>query len=210
MKIYQMPLGMLQTNTYIVFDEISKETFVVDPATKADQIIEFLKSNELSLKAILITHAHFDHIGAVAELKEFCPIAKIYMHKNDLPKVDRTQMSRSLGMSIKTKQFCVDTFINDGDIINIAGCDIKVMFTPGHSSGSVCYIMDKTVFSGDTLFKDTYGRVNFDDGSIEDIAVSIKKLFSLDGDYQVLCGHGEGTTMSHERQFNPILRENRV
>lgn len=201
-----MPLGMLQTNTYICYNLSTKDAFVVDPATKAELIIDFLQANSLKLQAILITHAHFDHIGAVADLKEFCPASKIFMNSEDLNKVDRTQISRSLGMSIKTKEFVVDNFVKDGDIISVADKNIIVMHTPGHSAGSVCYIMDKTVFSGDTLFKDGYGRVAFTDGDIEKLKLSIKKLFNLSGEYTVLCGHGESTSLNYERDGNPILR----
>lgn len=206
MEIYVLPLGMLQTNTYIVYDQDTKEAFVVDPATKAELIADFIVSNNLKLQAILITHGHFDHIGAVCDLKIAFPDATIYMHQNDIAKLDNTQVSRTLGMSIKTKPFVVDKIVNDGDEIVVAGNTIKVMHTPGHSSGSVCYIMGDVIFSGDTLFKDSYGRVQFADGSIEDIKQSIQNLFNLDGDYKVLCGHGEGTQLRAEATTNPILK----
>lgn len=206
MEIITVKQGLLQTNTYIVFDENTKEAFVIDPAVKSLEIEAVLKEYFLELKGILITHGHFDHVGAVAELKEACQGATIYMHEAELRKIDRTQVSRTLGMSIKTKPFHVDVFIKDNDCFTCAGMQIQVLHTPGHSSGSVCFVVAGVIFCGDTLFEDGFGRVNFADGSMEEIKKSLARLFALEGDYVVYPGHGELTYMSKERLSNPIFQ----
>lgn len=202
-KYFHLYTSPIQTNTYIVIN--GDRGFVVDPGGEADAILEVFKKNKAQVEAILLTHAHFDHIGGVASLARACESALILMHKDDLDKVG-SYKNMGFASGVKVEKFAPDILLSGKEKLNIAGIDVEVMHTPGHSKGSVCYIVEDKIFVGDTVFFSTYGRVDFYDGSLQEIKNSIiNKLFRLKGNYTLLPGHGEPTTLAFERVNNEIL-----
>lgn len=194
-----------QTNCYIVYDEITKEGFVVD-CIYAPFVTREAENLGVKIKALLITHAHYDHIMGAADLKEATG-AKIYMHESDIEKIDDPRKNFCPYPQNVVRHFDVDVCVNDGDVHEIAGIRVEVMHTPGHSEGEASYIVGDAIFVGDVLFRDSYGRYDNYDGDFAKLKESAKRLLALDGDYRLLCGHGEESTLEHERKFNPILTD---
>ena len=199
MKITTFILGLLSNNTYLVENEEKKSCFVVDPSTESSKLTDYIDGNNLKLDGILLTHGHFDHIGGVACLKEKYG-AKVYMHKMDIDFIDNP-----LDFGRKYKRFEVDETVEDGEEIELCGHKIKVIHTPGHSQGGVCYILDNMIFCGDTIFKDSYGMYDLRGGDFATLQNSIGKIFEIQGDYVLLCGHGPATELAYERAHNEIF-----
>jgi|AGTN01.1.fsa_nt_gi Zn-dependent hydrolases, including glyoxylases len=195
--------GVVSTNCYLFYNDGATEAVLVDPAKGYRRIKAFCDSIGLKVKAVLITHGHFDHILEASLWK--ADGAKIYIHRLD---GDKLFTDKNLAYMIRAEvPPCeADVLLEDGDSFKVAGFEISVIHTPGHSIGSVCYLTEGVMFSGDTLFSGDYGRTDFPDGSIEDLKNSIKKLFALPSDYRVLPGHDEETTLGEERRTNLILR----
>ncbi|MDE7208548.1 MAG: MBL fold metallo-hydrolase [Clostridia bacterium] len=198
MKITTFVLGLLSNNTYLVENQEEKTCFIVDPSTESDKLTDYIDGNNLKLEGILLTHGHFDHIGGVARLKEKYG-AKVFMHKMDIDFIDNP-----LDFGRKYTRFDVDEILEDGEEITLCSHKIKVLHTPGHSQGGVCYICDGVIFCGDTLFRDGYGRFDLRGGDFATLQNSIKKIFEIQGDYVLLCGHGPSSTLDYERAHNEI------
>lgn len=199
--------GPLQVNTYIVSGGTPGECFIVDPADAKRRVLPFLAEKELICTAVLLTHCHFDHILGVAELQR--QGAKVYIGKADAPGLyDDTYNLQRIG--IYPVEPCeADVLLTGGEEISPAGIPLRVIATPGHSQGGVCYVheADKVIFSGDTLFYENVGRCDLIGGSAQQLYESVRqKLFTLEGDYRVLPGHEAATTLEHERQCNPYLQ----
>ncbi len=199
MKITTFVLGLLRNNTYIVENQEEKTCFIVDPSTESNKLTDYIDGNNIQLEGILLTHGHFDHIGGVARLKERYG-AKVFMHKMDIDFIDNP-----LDFGRKFPRFYVDEIVDDGDEITLCNEKIKVVHTPGHSLGGVCYVCDGVIFCGDTIFKDGYGRCDLRGGDFTALQNSIQKIFDLQGDYVLLCGHGPSTTLAYERARNEIM-----
>ncbi len=180
--------------------------FLVDPGEYTNQLADFVNQNSEKIKYILLTHNHFDHIGGVAEVKKHCPNAKIVIHTLDAPGLTNPVISLAAYFGFDHNNVNADLLVNDNDTIKIGDDSVLVMHTPGHSVGSVCYVIDDVIFTGDTLFEGSIGRTDFPGGSYNEILNSLKKLKSLNGDYTLYSGHGNKTTLANESAFNPYMR----
>lgn len=209
MKILTLDLGHeMFANCYLLVDEKTGEAAIVDPAWYVDEFKDILEKNNAKLKYILLTHGHFDHIFGVHGLREATG-AKVVIHFKDAEHLTDPKKSLAEGnMPDPQIPVTADILIKEGDVLNLGDEEIKVMSTPGHTMGSVCYIIesDKTIISGDTLFCMTAGRTDFPDGSDEFMVESLKRLIALDGDYRVLPGHNRETTLESERKRNWYIR----
>ncbi len=199
--VKNMVLGMIMTNCYIAYDDVVKEAFIVDPADSADEIQ--LKITELGVKpvAILLTHGHFDHIGAVDELRDKYKI-KVYVFEDE--KDVMTSDANLASMIGKRMSVEADEYLRDLQTIIIGGEKIQVIHTPGHTKGSCCFYLpdEKVLFSGDTMFCQSFGRTDFPTGSMSQLISSIKnRLLKLDDDVKVYPGHNEETKIGFERHM---------
>lgn len=207
MKLETIVSGQLDVNTYVVWDEQSRECFVVDVGC-AGPILRFLTENQLKCTHILITHGHFDHILGTSELKAATG-AKVCIHELDADGLfdEKINLSSMAGSFVAPSK--ADVLLHDGDVLNIIGKEIKVIHTPGHSMGGVCFVMEdeKIIFSGDTLFRLSVGRTDFDNCDEKALFDSIeKKLFTLLGNYTVYPGHMRSTTLDDERSKNIFVK----
>lgn len=205
MKIYYCALGMLQTNCYLLVDENTGRAAVVDPGTDEPKLMNLMKQSEIkSIDYILLTHGHFDHIMGVKKLKEETG-AKVAVHVLDKNMLLDPKESRAFLHDLEMEPVKPDLLLQDGDEVSLGSLNIKVIHTPGHTPGGVCYLCGDVMFSGDTLFYGTVGRTDFSYGDSVQLLASVRHLRDLDGDYQVLPGHGPSTTLAAERQQNPYM-----
>ena len=195
LKIYPMALGAYQTNCYIIHDDTSKTCCVIDPGYEADTILDKLDALGLTVEAILLTHGHFDHVGAVKELAAEAQ-CKVYIHPEDLSMPP---------MLTAGKLYYTNTYA-EGSRLNLAGLDITVLHTPGHTPGSVCLMVENTLISGDTLFAGSCGRTDLPGGSWPTIRESLRRLASFEANLWVLPGHGGTSQLRDEKRYNPYLR----
>lgn len=180
--------------------------FLVDPGEYTQKLDEFVKANKDKIKYILLTHKHFDHIRGVAKVKKICPDAKIVIHPNDAEGLYNGMESLALYFGFEQENVKADLLCEDNALIEMGDTKIKVIHTPGHTQGGVCYMVDNVIFCGDTLFEGSCGRTDFPGGSGSVLSASLKRLKDLDGDYILYAGHGNPTTLENERRFNPYMR----
>ncbi|OGW55578.1 MAG: hypothetical protein A3D21_01350 [Nitrospirae bacterium RIFCSPHIGHO2_02_FULL_42_12] len=200
-----LPVGLFQTNVYILQDDVTKEAIVIDPADEASRILKIINDNELTVKYILLTHAHIDHIGALKELKDSTG-AKVLLHKEDVFLYENMHLQSSLFGLTDPLVTDIDLLIEDGMEFGQAGLKFHVIHTPGHSPGSVCYYFPDKLFSGDTLFKNGIGRSDLWGGSHELLVESLRGiLLNLDDAIEVYPGHGPSTTIGREKRDNPFI-----
>ena len=174
MKITALALPPIGTNCYIV--QKSDDAFVVDPASCAEKIFECAKKNKAKIRAILLTHGHFDHIGAVDELVNLTG-ADVYIHALDAPMLSDGTLNVSRLFSGKNMIKCAETkTVSDGDVINVGALKISVLHTPGHTAGSVCYLCENAIFTGDTVFYEGYGRTDLPTGDYDELMRSLDKI----------------------------------
>ena len=206
MKVERFVVGILSTNCYLVINEETKETVVIDPGACPSYLVSHIKSEELTVTAILLTHGHFDHAMAAGELAEIFGI-KIYAHKAEKDTLENPAKNVSV-MIGKREAYHADVFAEDDEILKLAGMELKVLHTPGHTEGGCCYYLEKekTLFSGDTLFCQSVGRTDFPGGSMSGLVRSIReKLLTLPDDVKVYPGHMDITSIGRERTGNPFL-----
>ena len=202
MIIKQFVAGLLENNMYLILDEISKKGVLIDATIALPEIIQEAKGYDIEY--ILLTHGHFDHILGLNELKKELG-AKAVINKNDVIVSDNiNEFTRMFDLPDSTPP-SYEMFADDDDEITSGNLRFKVITTPGHTEGSVCYLIDDKLFSGDTLFMESVGRTDLFGGNYKKLTESIKnKLFKLDDNIEVYPGHGEQTTIKHEKKYNII------
>lgn len=202
MKIHTLTLGAYQTNCYIVHEAASKSCCIIDPGYEADTILNEVASLGLTVDAILLTHGHFDHVGAVERIVEQTH-CRLWMRESDwsLPIDPMTTYFYPLANCDFTEVF----FCEDQDEITAGGLTFLCLETPGHTWGSACYLCQGVMFSGDTLFAGSCGRVDLPGGDRVAMATSLERLSELEGNYTVYPGHGPATRLQQERATNPYL-----
>jgi glyoxylase-like metal-dependent hydrolase (beta-lactamase superfamily II) len=203
-----LPVGMLACNCSIFGDETTHEAVVIDPGDDVEQILEVVARHGLTVKTIVITHAHIDHVGGAAKLKAATG-APVYMNEADFPLYDQIEMQAMwLGMD-PPEVADIDVALRDGDALRLAAAEFTVLHTPGHTPGSIGLWIpsEKKLIAGDTLFLDSIGRTDLPGGDGKKILVSIREKFMpLPDDTLVIPGHGPTTTMGHEKESNYFLQ----
>lgn len=203
MEINVLPLGHIGSNCYMISTE--KAAVVIDCGFESDAVNAFLKENSQKECMILLTHGHFDHIGGAESLRKETD-TKIAIGALDAALLEDTELNLSDRFHAHLLPFKADILLNDGDVITVGDLTFKVIHTPGHTKGSVCFLCENYLFSGDTLFDASIGRTDFPGGDFETIKSSIKKLYNLSDDTIVLSGHGNRTTILKEKLHNPFIR----
>lgn len=207
MNYKRFPLGALWTNGYLFWDEETNGAFFIDPGGDPNDVLRFLQTHELILKMILLTHGHIDHIAGIHELIPFVG-SNIFIDRNDSYMLRRppSQLQKLLGV----KCDAIENFqeIQDGRIINFDEYEIKVIETPGHTEGSVCFLIkdkdnNKILISGDTLFAQSVGRTDLEGGDYMKLNESLLRLGEFPDDLKVLPGHGPETSIGDEKLLNP-------
>jgi len=198
-------VGLLQENSYVVACEESKEAVIIDPGAEAERIYRVVTFQGFTLKYVLNTHGHIDHVGGVADIlaKTGVPFC---MHEADLyllKGIEHDPLQAYLNVKAPPVP---DRFLHDGDFITVGKIEFRVLHTPGHTPGSVCFLTGTTLFSGDTIFSNSIGRADLPGGNHEQLLTSIReKLLSLDDAVRIYPGHGNVTTIGSERRFNPFF-----
>ena len=198
MKVKRMQVGPIGTNCYLLEDEETGKAAVIDPGEEADRILAQIKSDQVKVEYILLTHGHYDHTTAVPALHAALPDAKIYIHAADANGAG----SRLFPLSGAVKEL---HFYDEGDTLTLGSLTIHVMYTPGHSKGSVTLLVEDVLFTGDTLFAGSCGRTDLPGGDPRAMRDSLRRLAKLEGNFFVHPGHGPGSTLDREKQTNPYL-----
>ena len=209
MIIETFAVGWLQCNCTIIGDQQTREAIVVDPGDDPMEILKRLEKHGLTVRQIVCTHTHIDHVGAICELQEKSG-APASIHKADLFLFEKLDMQAQwIGMPMP-KRGVIEHFVEDGGAVACSGLEVGVIHTPGHTPGSATFHLaaDRNIlFTGDTLFAQSIGRTDLWGGSLPQIITSIqKKLMAFDDDTLVIAGHGQSTTIGHERRYNPFLK----
>ena len=198
MLIKTIPVGQLETNCYVVTDEESLRCAVIDPGDESNTILDYLEENHLRCEAILLTHGHFDHVGAVEAVAEETG-AKVYLNRRD-----------DTGGSDPHRPFTLPeggSYYDEGDVITVGALRFTVIATPGHTPGGVCLRCGEALFTGDTLFRGSCGRTDLPGGDMDEELRSLKKLCELPGDYEVYPGHMDPSSLERERALNFYCRQ---
>lgn len=191
------------SNSYILTAD-KKTAVVVDPSEK--EICDALKEYGLVCKYVLLTHGHFDHVGACGELSEKGAAICCGECEKDLIFSNEYLDIVDIFGGMEVPYFKISRTFKDSEEVTFCGIKFKIMATAGHSAGSVSYIAEDCIFTGDTLFRGSIGRWDLPTGNYSDLMKSVKRLAALDGDYKIYCGHGEDTTLSREKKYNPYMR----
>jgi glyoxylase-like metal-dependent hydrolase (beta-lactamase superfamily II) len=223
LKIGRIVLGMYSTNCYFLYREGEHEALIVDAPDKGRYLCDTMEKNGFHVAGILLTHGHFDHIWGAEELRtaaneyrktsaadsgaETFDTVKIYAAEAERELLSDTHMNVSKAMR-RPCSLEADVYLKDGEKVELSGMSFRVITTPGHTAGSCCYYFEEAGFlvCGDTLFLESVGRTDFPTGSMSDLVRSAKeKLFVLPDDTKVYPGHGDATTIGHEKKYNPFL-----
>lgn len=202
MKVTYYPVGEYQANCVFLSDE-QGTTVVIDPGDEAGRLLDRLKDQHLNVKAILLTHAHFDHLLAVRELQEATG-APLYIHAEDAPALSDADISL-IPPHRRPYVLTADRLLNDGDIVTVGDLTLTALHTPGHTKGSCCFLCEDLLIAGDTLFAGSVGRTDLPGGNMRTLFQSLRRLAALPGETQMISGHGEDTTIGYECRYNPFL-----
>ncbi len=202
MRVEKIELSYVSENCYLVLSD--RGAIVIDPGCYDERIEKFLLDNSDKERMILLTHCHFDHIGGAETLRKKFNI-KIGIGKLDNNGLSDADINLSNYFGFPVKPFSADKMFDDEETFAVGDMSVKVIHTPGHTKGSVCYLINGSLFSGDMLFKNSYGRTDFPTGSTTEIVKSFYKIINeLDGSTAVFSGHGDDTTVAQEKSNNPI------
>ena len=199
MLIKTIPVGQLETNCYVVTDEETLDCAVIDPGDESNAILDYLEENRLRCKAILLTHGHFDHVGAAGAVSEETG-APVYMNRLD----DRDERHDP---HFPFRLPAGGHYYGEGDSVEVSSLRFEVLATPGHTPGGVSLRCGEALFTGDTLFRGSCGRTDLPGGDMDEQLRSLKKLCSLEGDYEVYPGHMDASSLARERLFNYYCRQ---
>jgi len=197
-------VGLMEANCYILYNLDKRGGLIIDPGGEASRLIKFIKQEKISIRYIINTHGHPDHIGANREVKEHTK-APILIHQYDAPMLLKSQSILPSIFLLQHSSPPADTFIKDGDLIECAGMRLKVLHTPGHTPGGISLLTNESIFTGDTLFSGSIGRFDLPGSSQQILLNSIKKILSLDENLTIYPGHGPSTTVGQELHSNPFI-----
>jgi len=206
LKYQRVLVGMLESNSYVLRDE-SGALALIDCGVFSRPLREAITSAGGDLRYILLTHGHFDHTQGVPAAKEAFPAARVCIGAQDAPFL-RGERSVIPGRHTRETKMEPDVLLQEGDVIPVGGSGLRVISAPGHSPGGVCFLSgaDGLLFTGDTLFREEVGRDDLPGGDWAALVASIRRLYALEGDYDVLPGHGPASSLEHERGNNPYVR----
>lgn len=186
--VQKIKCNLINENCYVVYDNASLDAIIIDPGLNYDDIVAFVKNNSLNVKAILLTHGHFDHTMSCNKLQKNG--YKVYISKDDAYMCDSAEFNFAKDNNIDFPNYTPDYLINDENELNLGTIYVKILKTPGHSKGGLSYVIGDNLFTGDTLFEHGYGRTDLNGGNFRDILSSIKKLRTLvKQGYKLYCGH---------------------
>ena len=208
MKVELFVTGILGTNSYVVINEETKEAVIIDPAKLSKKMREYIDGEGLQVKAILLTHAHFDHIMGIDEVIQAYGEMPVYVEENDLELLNHAELNESKTYT-KGYSYAGGDVIHGGEVLSLIGQEFQVIHTPGHTAGGVCYYVENAgvLFSGDTLFRASIGRFDFKTSSETALISSVKdKLFLLPDETIVYPGHMSATKIGFEKEVNPYVR----
>ena len=207
MVLIRLVVGPLQVNCFILADEKTKEAVVIDPGDDAQEILKIVKERGFTVKYLVSTHGHFDHVGANQALKDATG-AELLIHEGDAQLMAAAPLqSRKFGLNSPASP-AADRYVKHGDVITAGEVSLRVLHTPGHSLGGISLLGQGMVFTGDSLFAGSIGRTDFQGGDLRTLLRSIKtNLMILPDDTKVFCGHGPATTIGDERNENPFLNK---
>jgi hydroxyacylglutathione hydrolase len=207
MIIKNLVVGHLESNCFIIADERTKEAILIDPGDEPDRILDLLTKNNLKLKYIVCTHAHFDHVGAIPELKTETG-ARILIHYDELDIYKHTREQAAILWGFELEPLPEpDMLVSEGDELEVGGLKFRILHTPGHSPGSICLYGEGIVITGDTLFAGTVGRTDLFGGNVQKLKSSFRKLMALADEVRVFPGHGPQSTIGKERTDNFLSSE---
>lgn len=206
MDVDCLAVGPLQTNCYVISDEETLDAIVIDPGEEAEKILAVVRKKRLKVNMVICTHAHFDHVGAVSQVKEETG-ARVALSRDDMEIYDRAQDQAAFWEFRIEPPPAPDLFLADQDRVTVGRLNFTVLSTPGHSPGGICLYGEGVVVSGDTIFAGSVGRTDFYGGNIDELKKSFLEILSLPPETKILPGHGEASTVGTEKETNFFLEE---